>query len=172
MVISVDTNADMPRCLNTEPKQAKKAKQLAQLHSGILAKKAQGPRIQGCFSRTMLVTLQDGKEVVIQFRPEPLDIGPFKIARQSLGQVVPEIERLKDEELEREQIWAYWMNCIPGKTWSDGIRGASPKVIVTINKSLGSILSQGCIEGNSANVVDRTLRPHLEMLVSSQKSEI
>ncbi|MCJ1232322.1 hypothetical protein MMC14_000272 [Varicellaria rhodocarpa] len=64
------------------------------------------------------------------------------------------------------------MNRIPGKIWSDGIRGGSPKVIVTINNSLGRILSRGYIEGNSANVVDRTLRPHLEMLVSTQKSEV
>ncbi|KAH8772205.1 hypothetical protein BGZ57DRAFT_896052 [Hyaloscypha finlandica] len=158
--------------LNTEQKQAKKAKQLAQFHSGIPAKRAQGPRIQGCFSRTMLVTLQDSKEVVIQFRPEPLDIGPFKIARQALGQVVPDIELLKDEELEREHIWAYWVNRIPGKIWFDCIRGGSPKVIITINKSLGRILSRGYVEGNIANVVDNTLRPHLEMLISTQNSEI
>jgi hypothetical protein len=172
MVIFVDSNADMPACLNTEQKQAKKAKQLAQFHSGIPAKRAQGPRIQGCFSRTMLVTLQDSKEVVIQFRPEPLDIGPFKVARLALGQVVPDIELLKDEELEREHIWTYWMNRIPGKTWSDGIRGGGPKDIVTINKSLGRILSRGYVEGNSANVIDSTLHPHLEMLVSTQKSEV
>ena len=42
-------------------------------------------------------------------------IGPFKVARQALGQVVPDIELLKDEELEREHIWTYWMNRIPGK---------------------------------------------------------
>ncbi|KAH8670110.1 hypothetical protein BGZ60DRAFT_563634 [Tricladium varicosporioides] len=120
----------------------------------------------------MLVTLQDSKEVVIQFRPEPLDIGPFKVARQALGQIVPDIELLKDEELEYEHIWAYWMNCIPGKVWLDGVRGGGPKAIVTINKSLGRILSRGYVEGNSANVIDSKLRPHLEMLVSTQKSEI
>ena len=172
MIIYVDSNADMPACLNTEQKQAKKAKQLAQSHSGIPTKRAQGPRIQGCFSRTMFVTLQDSKEIVIQFRPEPLDIGPFKVARLALGQVVPDIELLKDEELERQHIWTYWMNRIPGKTWSDGIRGRGPKVVVTINKSLGRIFSRGYVEGDSANVVDSTLRPHLEMLLSTQQSEV
>ncbi|KAG9234571.1 hypothetical protein BJ875DRAFT_8329 [Amylocarpus encephaloides] len=172
MLIFVNTNADMPACLNTEQKQAKKAMQLAELHSGIPAKRAQGPRTQGFFSRTMLVTLQDSKEEVIQFRPEPLDVGPFKIARQALGQVVPDIELLNDEELEREHIWTYWMNRIPGKTWSDGRRGGGSKALVTINKSLGRILSRGYVEGNSANVVDSILRPHLEMLLSTQKSEV
>lgn len=172
MVITVNTNADMPVCLNTEEKQATKAKQLAQLHDGIPAKSAQGPSIQGFFSRTMFVTLQDSKEVVIQFRPEPLDIEPFKMARQALGPVVPDIELLKDEELEREHIWTYCMNRIPGKVWLEGIRGRGPKVLVTINKSLGKILSRGYVEGNSADVVESTLRPHLEMLVSSQRSEV
>ena len=44
MVISVKTNADMPVCLNTESTQAKKVKQLAQSHSGIPAKRAEGPK--------------------------------------------------------------------------------------------------------------------------------
>ncbi len=171
MVISIDSNADMPKCLNTEAKQVKKAKQLAQLHSGVPAKKAQGPRVQGCFSRTMLVTLKDGKEVVIQFRPEPMNIVPFKIARQALGPIVPDIELVKDEELENWGIWTYWMNRLPGKTWFEGIRGADPHARVTINKSLGAIFARGCIERSSADVIESTLRPHLETLVSTPKSE-
>ena len=64
------------------------------------------------------------------------------------------------------------MNRVSGKTWTEGIRGGSPKVLVTINKSLGKILSRGYVEGNSADVVDSTLRPHLKMLVATQKSEV
>lgn len=77
-------------------KQAKKARQLAHSHTGIPAKKAQGPRLQGFFSRTIIVTLQNGKELVIRFRPEPLDLEPFEVARRVLGPVVPEIKLLQE----------------------------------------------------------------------------
>ncbi|CUS08874.1 unnamed protein product, partial [Tuber aestivum] len=116
MAITITSNADLPTCLNTESKQVKKAKQLAHSHSGIPAKKARGPRIQGFFSRTMIVTLRSDEEVIIQFRPEPMDMEPFKIAREAFGPVVPDIELLKDEDLERDGIWPYWMTRIPGQT--------------------------------------------------------
>ncbi|KAG0633025.1 hypothetical protein HOY80DRAFT_993763 [Tuber brumale] len=172
MAITITSNADLPTCLNTESKQVKKAKQLAHSHSGIPAKKARGPRIQGFFSRTMIVTLQSDEEVIIQFRPEPMDMEPFKIAREALGPVVPDIELLKDEDLERDGIWAYWMTPIPGQTWFEGTRGKGPKVAVTINKSLGKIFSKGYVKGSSDSVVDSKLRPHLELLLSSSDDQI
>jgi len=116
MGMSVTSNADLPNCLNTESKHVKKAKQLAHSHSGLPARRAQGPRTQGFFSRTVIVTLQNGEEIVIQFRPEIMDIEPFKLAREALGPIVPDIGLLKDEELESDGIWAYWMTCIPGQT--------------------------------------------------------
>lgn len=51
------------------------------------------------------MTLQNGEELVIQFRPEPLDLEPFEVARRVLGLVVQEIELLQDEELEGGDIW-------------------------------------------------------------------
>lgn len=38
MAIEIYSNSDMPQCLNTEAKQFKEAKELAQLHRGSLAK--------------------------------------------------------------------------------------------------------------------------------------
>ena len=106
MLVQINSDADLPGSLNTASKQAKKAKQLARLHSGIPAKWAQGPHMQGFFSRTMIVTLQNGHRIVIQFRPQPLDMESFKIARRAFGPVVPEIELLQDQNLESEGIWA------------------------------------------------------------------
>ncbi|KAG8411742.1 hypothetical protein J3458_015327 [Metarhizium acridum] len=168
MVITVTSNADLPKCINTEAKQAKKAKQLAQLYTDIPAKKARGPPTQGFFSRTMIVTLQNGDEVVIQFRPEPMDLHPFKLARQCLGSAVPHIERVQDEELQEDDIWVYAMTRIPGKPWSEGVRGKGPEAIITINKTLGKILSRGYVKANSDDVVHDKVRPHLEQLLSSQ----
>lgn len=174
MAIAVESNKDLPTCLNTAQKQARKAKQLASAHSGVRAKKARGPGVQGFFSRTIIVTLQTGEEVVIQFRPEAMDIRPFKTARQALGPVVPDIKELDDEDLARHGIWAYWMTCIPGQTWVHGVRGRGPEAIVTINRSLGRIFARGHVEGNSSDndVVNRKLRLHLELLLCSEKSEV
>jgi hypothetical protein len=130
MAITVTANTDLPKCLNTASKQAKKAKQLAHSHCGIPAKKAQGPRIQGFSSRTMIVTLQNGEEVVIQFRPEAMDLEPFRIAREALGPVVLDIELLEDEELALNSIWAYRMTRIPGQTWFEGTRGRGPRFVI------------------------------------------
>lgn len=107
MVIEVTSNSQLPQCINTTAKQAKKARALAEAHSGITARKAREPRLQGFFSRTVIVTLQNGDDLVIQFRPEVLDLEPFKITRAALGPVVPDIGRLEDEELDQNGIWTY-----------------------------------------------------------------
>ncbi|KAF2463818.1 uncharacterized protein BDR25DRAFT_307529 [Lindgomyces ingoldianus] len=172
MTIEITSDADLPKCLNTPSKQASKARQLAHMHSGILAKKARGPRPQGFFSRTMIVTLQNGEDVVIQFRPEPLDLESFQVARRALGAIVPNIKVMEDEDLECEGIWVYWMECIPGKTWLDGARGRVSQTRVTTVRSLGRILSKGYVGNTSALVVDRNLRPHLELLLASEDPQI
>ncbi|KAG9198147.1 hypothetical protein G6514_010473 [Epicoccum nigrum] len=172
MVIEITSDQDLPRCINTAAKQAKKARELAHAHSGIPARKAQGPRTQGFFSRTMIVTLQTGDEVVIQFQPEVLDIEPFKIARTVLGSVVPDIGLLEDEELEQNKIWAYWMTRCPGKTWFEGIRGKDTTAVITINRSLRRILSRGRVEGKSSLIIEQRICPHLQLLLASQDDQI
>ena len=56
MAIAIYSNADLPACLNTEQKQFKKAKSLALSHTGTAAKSVRGPKPQGFFSRTAIVT--------------------------------------------------------------------------------------------------------------------
>ncbi|KAF1828767.1 hypothetical protein BDW02DRAFT_574593 [Decorospora gaudefroyi] len=172
MTIAFTSDADLPECLNTSSKQTTKARQLVHLHSGIPAEKARGPRPQGFFSRTVIVTLQNGVDIVIQFRPEPLDLGSFLVARRVLGVAVPEIKVIQDEELESQGIWVYWMTCIPGKTWLDGARGRFSQTRVTTVRSLGRILSKGYVDGSSGLVIDRKLHPHLELLLASEDPQI
>ncbi|KAL8724464.1 MAG: hypothetical protein Q9166_007933 [cf. Caloplaca sp. 2 TL-2023] len=172
MAIEITSDADLPKCLNTSSKQTTKARQLAHLHSGIPAKKARTPRPLGFFSRTVIVTLQNDEEVVIQFRPEPLDLEPFEIARKVLGAAVPNIKAIQDEELEHEGIRVYWMTCIPGKTWLDGARGKSAQTLATTLRSLGRVLSKGYVDDSSELVVERRLRPHLALLLSSEDAQI
>jgi hypothetical protein len=172
MVIVVTSDADLPPCINTAEKQADKARALAHAHSGVPSLKAQGPRLQGFFSRTMIVTLQNGHELVIQFRPEELDTTPFNIARTALGSIVPDIGRLEDEELDQNGISAYWMTRCPGKTWLEGVRGKEATALITVNRSLGRVLSRGLVEGKSESVIEQKLRPHLRQLLASQDDGI
>ena len=67
------------------------------------------------FSRTVIVTLQNDEEVVIQFRPESLDLEPFKVARKVFDAAVPDSKATQDEKLKHEGIRVYWMTCIPEK---------------------------------------------------------
>ncbi|KZF20434.1 hypothetical protein L228DRAFT_263080 [Xylona heveae TC161] len=173
MAIEITSDSDMPKCLNTKQKQIKKALELASSHFSTTAKEAHSPDIQGFFSRTMIVTLKTGEKLVIQFRLEQLDMEPFKIARQILGPVVPEIGLIANEKLERDGIWTYWMTYMPGKIWMDSAAGRMSAIRVVTNRSLGRILSRGLIEGsNSEAVVKTKLRPHLELILSSNDDQI
>jgi len=62
------------------------------------------------------MTLKNGEGVVIQFRPEPLDMSPFKAARKALGEAAPDIEQPQDEDTASDSIWVYCMSCVPGQT--------------------------------------------------------
>ncbi|KAL8968308.1 MAG: hypothetical protein Q9197_004948 [Variospora fuerteventurae] len=172
MVIEITSDADLPTCLNSSSKQTTKARQLAHLHSGIPTTKAQTPRPQGFFSRTVIVALQNGEEVVIQFRPEPLDLEPFELARKVLGAAVPVIETIPHQELELDGIRVYCMTRIPGETWLHGARGNNAQTLVTTLRSLGRVLSKGYIDDRSELVVERQLRPHLALLLASKDPQV
>jgi hypothetical protein len=51
--------------------------------------------MQGMFSRTLFLILKDKREIVHQFRTEPLDLNAFKTARQALGSIVPNATALE-----------------------------------------------------------------------------
>ena len=172
MVVEIISDSDLPKCLNTAAKQQKKARHLASIHSGIPAKRARGTFPKGFFSRTVIVTLQNGEEVAIQFRPEPMSTEPFEVARKILGSVVPGIKPLQKSELEKENIWSYWMTCMPGKTWSEGFQGKDRKHLVTIKRSLGRVLSKGFVADNSEQAVEERIRPHLKLILDSKDNQI
>ena len=68
------------------------------------------------FSRTVIVTLQNDEEVVVQFRPESLYLEPFEVARKVFDAAVPDSKAIQDEKLKHEGIRVYWMTCIPEET--------------------------------------------------------
>ncbi|KAK0101907.1 hypothetical protein ONS95_001281 [Cadophora gregata] len=172
MAIEITSNSDMPPCLNTEAKQFKKAKELARLHRDTPVKSARSPKPQGFFSRTVIITMKTGEELVFQFRPEALDMTPFQKARAVLGDVVPSIERIEDEAMFQASIWVYCMTCIAGSTCFHARNGRSAEGRLQATKTLGQILSKGHVAGDAAQVVHETIRPHLEVLLSAENSSI
>ncbi|EFY91755.1 hypothetical protein MAC_02345 [Metarhizium acridum CQMa 102] len=168
----VAADSDLPKLLNTPSKQVKWAKKLVAEHLKSAAKRIDKPPMQGMFSRTLFVTLADGREVVVQFRTEPLDMDAFKIAKASLGSIVPDIEALDNEELERAQAWAYCLTLMPGKMWLHGVAGKGAEGRIAVNKSLGRVFSKGFLANNSCEAVETKLRPHLQAILASPLEDI
>ncbi|KAH6842274.1 hypothetical protein B0I37DRAFT_435629 [Chaetomium sp. MPI-CAGE-AT-0009] len=139
----VTSDNDLPKLLNAPTKQVKRIKNL------------------GIFSRTFFVTLADGREAVIQFRTEKLDLDAFKVAKGALGQV-----------LENEGVWAYSLERLPGKMWVYGVAGKGAEGRIAVNRSLGRILSKGCLADSSGEAVSTKVRPHLEAILASPLDEV
>jgi len=74
----------LPPCLDSEEKQMSKARELAKRHLGVEAISACRTEVQGCFSRTLEVSMEDSRTVIIQLRVERLDTAPFLLARSIL----------------------------------------------------------------------------------------
>ncbi|KAJ5919299.1 hypothetical protein N7466_010242 [Penicillium verhagenii] len=119
-----------------------------------------------------MLVLVDGREVVQQFRTEPLDLDAFKIAKKALGSVVPDAMALEDEDLLGEGVWAYSLTRLYGKMWLHGAAGKGAKGRIAINKSLGRVLSKGCLDSSSDEAVNSRVRSHLEALLTSPLEDI
>lgn len=153
-------------------KQKKHARRVAERQYQKSSKSASASRLQGFFSRTIFVTFTDKTRIVIQFRPEPLDITPFVIARGTLGEVVPEIGLIEDAELEKHNIWTYHMTMMAGKIWSEAVVGRAQMALETVNQSLGEVFANGFLQDRSDEAVDTRLRPHLELILNSDLAHV
>lgn len=79
---------------------------------------------------------------------------------------------LKDEELENEGAWAYSLERLPGKMWVLGVAGKGAEGRIAINRSLGCVLSKGCLANDSDEAVAAKVRPHLEAVLASPLDKI
>jgi len=163
----IETDNDLPVSLNTASKQVAVAKRLAQSHLNRRATKARGVAIQGFFSRTLIVTMDNKTQAIIQLRVEPLDITIFHHARQILGDIVPDIAAITDSSLEIEQIYPYYMTFMPGDTWW---RSPAFDNIELNNKcaiSLGRVLARGYVSYDNGAVVESNIIPNLKRIQSA-----
>ncbi|GAM85014.1 hypothetical protein ANO11243_030170 [Dothideomycetidae sp. 11243] len=167
------SDLEMPDCLNMWEKQSQKAAEIAALHSQAVAvKRVRAPNPQGFASRTVIATLANHKEVVIQFRREPMDLGAFVLAQKTLGAIVPTIELIQDEDLSRAGIWTYCMTCISGKSWIAAADERSASTRVTVLKSLGRALSKSFIAETSETAIEQHVRLHLQLLLASKVTNV
>ena len=58
------SDKDLPKLLDTPTKQVKWVKKLVLKHLGSAVKRIDRPPMQGMFSRTLFLTLADGRELV------------------------------------------------------------------------------------------------------------
>ncbi|KAJ5746483.1 hypothetical protein N7520_011665 [Penicillium odoratum] len=168
----IASDKDLPKLLETPTKQVKWVKKLALKHLGSVFKHIDRPPMQGMFSRTFMLVLADGREVVQQFRTEPLDLDAFKIAKKDFDPVVPDSIALEDEDLVSEGVKAYSFTRLYGKMWLHGIAGKGAKGRIAINKSLGRALSKGCLDNSSDEAVKIRVRSHLETLLASPLEDV
>jgi len=168
----ISSDNDLPKLLNTPTKQVKWAKKLVAEHLGSAVKRVDKPPMQGMFSRTLFLTLADGREIAQQFRTEPLDLDAFKVAREALGSIVPDATALESEELLNEGVWAYSPTRLPGKIWLHGVAGKGAEGRIAINKSLGGAFSKGWLASSSGEAIETNIRPHLEAILASPLEDI
>jgi hypothetical protein len=174
----VVTDGSLPKFLGTEKKQIQWAKQLVAAQLGSPSIRHERPSFQGMFSRTIFLDLEDGREVVVQFRLEGLDTESFPTARAALGPVVPVCGVLENEELGVAGVRVYWMTRLPGKMWIDGIAGKGEDGRITICRSLGRAFSKGLVAGgggqhgaSTSATINNKIRPHLEAILASPQPE-
>ncbi|KAM5430486.1 hypothetical protein McanMca71_007198 [Microsporum canis] len=166
------SDSDFPKDLNSAEKQIKRAKELATRHVGIPTETAKLTEIQGCFSRTVEVSLKDGRDIIIQFRIEPLDTEPFTRARSLLGEKVPIIEPIDDPNLVEAGIWPFYMTRIPGKTWLEYENEWGDTQRIKCAKSLGSLFARCFSPGNSSDVVNDVIIPNLRKLRALERDDV
>ena len=168
MVIIINSNDDLPRSLDTSRKQISRAKRIASERFDLPAKSTRQPSEPGFFSRTVIVKLEDDREVVVQFRPEILDLKPFIVAKSVLGALVPDIEEILVEALAKDHVWTYLMTCVPGKCADDLPHDRRAEARVKYCRSLGSVFSKAQLAEDSSDTVEQNIRPHIQLLLDSE----
>lgn len=169
---AIVSDMDLPVVLNTPIEQVRWAKKLVEEHLGSPVKSIDKPPMQGLFSRTLFLTLEDGRQLAQQFRDEVLDVDAYNVAKKALGAVVPDATALKSDELEREEVWTYVMPRLPGQMWLHEVAGKGADGRIAINKSLGRVLSKGLLANDSAEAVETKVRPHLKAILASPLEQI
>ncbi|KAK3503713.1 hypothetical protein B0T13DRAFT_486487 [Neurospora crassa] len=162
------TPEHLPECLNSKTKQLELAKAMANVFSeqGAKATDATFCKHQGVDSKTVFVSMNEGSDIVIQFRLRSLDTTPFERARSCPGfdQYVPNIRLvavITDPRDLAKKSWIYASNRIVGKTWTQVVQEQGVHILPKLCNSLGRVLAKGYIQDKSHEAVVRKVLPFL-----------
>lgn len=89
-----------------------------------------------------------------------------------MGNLVPTVEILHDEELEAADIWPVCLSYIPGETWAASRKQKDPKFNIAVMGSLAKALTRCFVDNPSAAVVQHQVISKLERLLASSREEI
>lgn len=115
---------------------------------------------QGMFSKTALVTLEDGSEVIVQLKDNEIDTTVTALARGLLGEIVPFIFSAQTSRAH----YAYVADFIKGTMWFKSDTTLDQDV--GLASQLGGILARCLINTDSSGVVDFFIVPRLKRILS------
>ena len=114
---------------------------------------------QGLFSKTTRVILEDGSEVIVQFKDNEIDTTKMALARSFLGEVVPFTFAAKTTKAH----FVYVSDLIKGSMWSDC--ECTIEQECHIASQIGDMLPRCIVNLDSAGVVDFFVIPRLKRIV-------
>ncbi|KAK1226978.1 hypothetical protein PQX77_010046 [Marasmius sp. AFHP31] len=117
---------------------------------------------QGMFSRTVIVTLADNTEIIVQLKDNEIDLSKVVLARSLLGPVVPDIHAAKSTEA----YFAYVAPLIPGQIWSDC--DLSMNEDVSIVTQVARLLRKCSLGIDSSGTVDHYILPRLQKILEKE----
>ncbi len=113
-------------------------------------------------SISILVSLSDGTEVVVQLRDTEIDTSTVALANALLGDVVPLSHTAKTSAVQA----AYISPSIGGKVWTENevpLEGD-----VSIASQLASLLARLALPMESTSIIDRVVVPRLRRIVAKE----
>ncbi|KAK7051633.1 hypothetical protein VNI00_004612 [Paramarasmius palmivorus] len=117
---------------------------------------------QGMFSCTVVVTLADDTEVIVQLKDNEVDLTKVTLARTLLGDVVPDMHGGKCTKA----YFAYLSELIPGRIWSE--KELSLEEDVSVASQVARLLSKCSLGIDSSGIVDLYLLPRLRKILEKE----
>jgi hypothetical protein len=111
---------------------------------------------------TLIVTLEDGSETIVQLKDNELDLTKVALARSLLGDVVPDMHAAKSSKV----YFAYVASLIPGSVW--GEKKLSLDEDVRVVTQVARLLARCSLNIKSNGIVDQYILPRLHKILEKE----
>ncbi|ESK89327.1 aminoglycoside phosphotransferase [Moniliophthora roreri MCA 2997] len=128
---------------------------------------ARSHKEQGLFSRTLVVTLEDDTDVIVQLKDNEVDLTKVALARGLLGDIVPEMHRAKAKRV----YFAYVAPIIRGTLWhlKTERKELSLEQEVRVASQIAHLISRCSLGIDSSGIVDSYVQPRLEKILEKEE---